>query len=530
MLSKEEIDENISSLHFNEYSELISENYLCRSARMKCIELEYENSMLRAELEKYKSIFSGDLSFEESMNAGLYDTLLNESDIINQNNNDAESAAEKTAGLCDAVISGETGVFEKKVFYSQTNKSVCGKCGNRCVPENGTVKRSLYIRNNEAVLIEEIFPFYCCKECDRLVFDMFSNVKMKRNPLQDGVITAETIAFLIKEKYIMHRSFYTMELYWKQKKFPLNRFMMSRIIENVTVRFLAPLYERIKTELLKSDFIIADVSRIHTFVKDKNKCDLNEAKSVEMFVYRTSEADEKKIVFFYADNGSDDPIGGPRNFLKYYKGILHTDKTEKFEFGNRKFNLIPMWSSIEGILEDEDTDSDSEQSSERIGILLHKIKERYHEEADKDQLQLAVRLTRCGDLTDEIKEIAEQYGEKTDHENIVRISEFIRKNADKLDMFYHDVRISYDNEICREELSVFGSESRIVRLAENSSGYRIPVIIMTILRTIKANRLNPERYLTYYLKNIVNRNGESLPLMPWEAPSECREHMISEII
>ena len=56
MLSKDEIQENTKTLPLEKYGELLSENYLSQSARLKCTELEAENKQLRKELEKFKML------------------------------------------------------------------------------------------------------------------------------------------------------------------------------------------------------------------------------------------------------------------------------------------------------------------------------------------------------------------------------------------------------------------------------------------------------------------------------------------
>lgn len=539
MLSREEIDENTSKIPFREYSEIISENYISRSARLKCIELEYENACLREELEKYKLIACGDMSVREEMNAELYDPVLNESDIVFNKDNRAESLTDMTARVCSMIIEDkaeENILFLKRDYSLRTKKVLCSKCKEECSAEKDRVKRSLHIFRDNAKLTENVFYTYRCKKCGAVALDLFSNVKIKENPLEDGIITAETIAALIKEKYIMHRSLISMELYWRTKKLAFDRQMMSSIITAATDRYFAALYQRLKTELLKSDFIIADSAQIQTCLINEKECKSIESKAFDMFVYRTSETDEKKIVIFDADNEYDDPEMKHESvrqkvFLKDYDGIIHTDKTELFETDDKQYTLIPMWSGAERLLGEAVVSSG--HLSEKMQMtavkcirILQQIKSGYDEESGKNELRLTVRRTRCEDLTDELKEIAQQWSKKAHQGGTTRAFEYITKYSDELELFYYDIRTTYDNEICLEELSGFTADGPVIRMVENNNDYRRTVIIMSILRTIKANGLDPERYLSYYLKNMANPRDNSLPLLPWEAPSECRIHML----
>ena len=61
MLSREEIKENTKCISIQEYSNLIANNHLSRTAREKCIEMEQELQQLRLENEKLRRMIYGDL-------------------------------------------------------------------------------------------------------------------------------------------------------------------------------------------------------------------------------------------------------------------------------------------------------------------------------------------------------------------------------------------------------------------------------------------------------------------------------------
>ncbi len=534
MLNMDEIEDNSRILSFEEYSSILSENYLSQSARLRCLQLEQENASLKKELEKYKTIVKGDISVRQNIISEAFDRMYNESDYVGKKFGMSDVSG-IVGNIYRAVRKGETPSAEYTAvrYYPVYFSGRCSSCGSLCMVHGGKIRTSFYLDDKIFRVKDEAFPVAECSKCKKVILDMYASVVGKRSVIREGSVTPEMAAYIICGKLLMNTSLMSLEMCWRAKKLELPRSFFGYIINEVCDVYFEPLYNRLREELLNSGFITAVCKRVPVCTVNESDGAVADKGGLNMFAYCTAYSDEKHIVVF--DSGKDVPANKEKahlSFLKDYSGILHTDRTGLFSFQKRKFEVIPMWGEAERLINQirngKDAFDNMGEASECISEISQ-IKAVIRDEENVDEeMRLTVRRSNCMDLTDGIIERALTWQRSEKEGGMGEIFEFILKNADELNMFYSDSRTEFDNARCISELNVFGTDQRDPRLLKENSGYHRVMIMMSILRTLEACNLDAQRYIVYFLKNYSNNVRSIEELLPWNAPTECRKLLSSE--
>lgn len=535
MLNMDEIEDNYRVISFEEYSNILSENYLSLSARSKCLQLEQENACLKKELEKYKAIVKGDISVRQNIISEAFDRMYNESDYVGKKYGGSDISG-IVGNIYSSVSSGEipsAAEYSIVRYYPRYFSGRCTFCGGLCMVHGGKIKTSFYIDDKLFRVKDEVFPQAKCSNCEKIILDMYASVVGKRPVIREGSVTPEMAAYIICGKFLMNTSLMSLEMSWRAKKLELPRSFLGYIVNEVCDVYFEPLYNRLREELLGSGFITAACKRVPVCTVNESDGGIIDNGGVNMFVYCSAYSDDKHIVIF--DSGKDVQINKEKahlSFLKDYRGILHTDRTGLFSFKERKFDIIPMWGEFERLInqikDGKDAFDNMGEASECISEICQ-IKAVIRDEENVDEeMRLTVRGSNCMDLTDGIIERALTWQKSEKEGSMGEIFGFILKYADELNMFYSDSRTEFDNARCISELNAFGADKRDPRLLKENSGYHRIMIMMSILRTLEACNLDAQRYIIYFLKNYANNIRSIEEMLPWNAPTECRKLISTE--
>ncbi len=549
MLSKEEIQENTMTISYNEYVSMTTEIKVSKAARTGLLEQQYINDMLKTELEKYKRIAVGDTDEREAVICENYDRVLNDADteqLLYQKKHtepyDTDAELEgmisyiRTFLPCDEIDDHFAYIFRR--YHLQYRNFHCEKCESKYKINSTFPLTTFRFVHNKAMVFDEIFPGYRCEKCGNEIPNLYGAIRQERTVLDNPKITEEVIAYLIVQKYVYHRSFRSLELFWKQQGLHFSAITMCMWVNEVCDRWLVPLYEAMRAELLRREMICTGSRGIRNLTITDNEYVLQDHKMMEVFVYRTHMSEQKPIILFDAVNDyqyfdEDVSYAAPAAFLKGYKGIVHTDQIERFNCPDRQYSLAAMWGMLEERFQTaaevypEEYLDDSEAT--RCLNVLSKIEE-YEQECvrlEDSPVRCKLREKYCRKYTDKLTNKAADFDGKEIGSMLGKAYASVLDYIDELETFFTDPRTRYDNRSCQEELELFGDENRN-RFVYDPDGYKRSLAMLSIMRTVKANGLNPERYLTYYLKNAVQlHQGEKKEkLFPWNCSPRCKEILL----
>jgi transposase len=196
---------------------------------------------------------------------------------------------------------------------------VCPKC-------SGSLHRMSKEERTELVFIPAQFKkvkhvrwIYACRNCEQN--DITTPIIRADAPaplIKGSIASAELVAGIINGKYVN-----ALPLYRQEKEFErLHAYLPRQNMANWVIRcaqdYLAPLYERMRKELLKKDVAHADETTTQVLKEPGRK----PTTQSYMWLYRTGRCDQPIVLFDYQQTRAGKH---PEQFLRDFKGYLHTD-------------------------------------------------------------------------------------------------------------------------------------------------------------------------------------------------------------
>lgn len=198
---------------------------------------------------------------------------------------------------------------------------ICSCCGSMLHEMGTDVREELKIIPAKAVIVRHVQHVYSCRYCENNS-DHVPIVKavIPEPAIKGGFASAETIAHIAVQKFMMASPLYRQEQEWKQNGILLSRQTMSNWLIKACEGWLVPIYERMKEKLLKHRMLHADETSLNV-LKEPGK--QSQGKKSYMWLYRTSGEAEHNIVIY--EYQPDRKQIRPERFLKDFKGYLHAD-------------------------------------------------------------------------------------------------------------------------------------------------------------------------------------------------------------
>lgn len=548
MLTEEIIKAKTVTISRKEYEQLKKKASAYCYYKDNFIELSEVHKEVLAENEKLKRIVEAEHDEKQLMIAERFDFIINEVELINDRKE--FHTTESRSGLKidskwdlhhqiefmrtlmpnDDLDDYMNYIFIRHVYGSDNMR--CPDCKVKLTVYSEYPTVTFRMTGEKAVLTDEIFFGFCCKKCGNKYPNLYEGYKRKNSVISERVVTADTIAQLITYKFTEKYSLYNQEIFWNDLDVKISCHTMARWVKETYEKWLLPLYNMFREELIKSEFIYSGVTDIRKYSLGKNNLSINKENSVYMWLYRTSSYADKKIILFEVTKECTNTY--PLKFLKGYKGIIQTKRLEYYNGISEKVGFAALWEKVRELFEEaleiltpparkgSYAEEGLKMCDEIIGY------ENNFGNVDKD-VKLQLRNAKCKPVIDKLIEWAHDFDrQKKDPGKIGYTGKafyYIIEHEDELKCCLRNAEAEFTDESCRTACLPFTKEEKAFKIIETDSGYDMGMVMYSIMQTITENHLNPVRYLSYYLMNISNlgENQDPHDLLPWNAPDECRE-------
>ena len=213
------------------------------------------------------------------------------------------------------------------IEYTLSEKEqICPECGEAMHPiGKETTREELVFIPASVKIRKHVCTAYGCRSCEK----NGTNTPIIKAPEPEPVIkgsfaSPESVAHLMTEKFVMGSPLYRQEQYWNRKGLLLSRQTMSGWIITAAEVWLAPIYNALKAQLNSLSVLHAD----ETVLQVLHEKDKTPQSNSYMWLYRTS-GDVKHPIVLY-EYQPDRRAKRPADFLKGFKGYLHTDGYEGY--------------------------------------------------------------------------------------------------------------------------------------------------------------------------------------------------------
>ena len=409
----------------------------------------------------------------------------------------------------------------------------CPDCNTKYkVVTKETVKRLKFIPARFEV-VEEVTFVYSCPKCGAM------KRPEKTAPLLKGsVATPSLVAGIINAKYVNGMPLARQEREFARYDLDLSTKTMANWIIQCADRYLQPLYDLMKEELLRSKYLHGDETRIQVIDEPDQKGSTQNW----MWVYLTDESSgsPQMVLFQYERTRAG---YHPKEFLgNLFEGYFTCD-------GYQAYHSLPDGITVTGCMaharrrfdealtvlkkdftKEQLKETTAYQAMARIGIL-YKIEEMIRDKSPEERYE--ERQKQAKPLLEAFFEWLHTLEDSVDRSSLIGEAVLYTLNQEVyLKRYLEDGHLSIDNLAAERSLKNFATGRRNWLFAKSIHGAQASATVYSITETAMLNGLKPYHYLTYVLEKMKDlgpfpEKEAILELLPWSTslPADCHSNL-----
>ena len=422
----------------------------------------------------------------------------------------------------------------KVIEYKLTGTDgYCPDCNTKYkVVTKETVKRLKFIPARFEV-VEEVTFVYSCPKCGAM------KRPEKTAPLLKGsVATPSLVAGIMNAKYVNGMPLARQEREFARYDLDLSTKTMANWIIQCADRYLQPLYDLMKEELLRSKYLHGDETRIQVIDEPDQKGSTQNW----MWVYLTDESSgsPQMVLFQYERTRAG---YHPKEFLgNLFEGYFTCD-------GYQAYHSLPDGITVTGCMaharrrfdealtvlkkdftKEQLKETTAYQAMARIGIL-YKIEEMIREKSPEERYE--ERQKQAKPLLEAFFEWLHTLEDSVDRSSLIGEAVLYTLNQEVyLKRYLEDGHLSIDNLAAERSLKNFATGRRNWLFAKSIHGAQASATVYSITETAMLNGLKPYHYLTYVLEKMKDlgpfpEKEAILELLPWSTslPADCHSNL-----
>lgn len=414
---------------------------------------------------------------------------------------------------------------EEVLLTLPEEERICPRCGHKL---NRVGKE--FVRNEVQFIparlkVKKIYrETFECRNCKKEGNIMMIKTGIPAPVIPHSFASAESVAHIMKEKYVNGVPLYRQEAEWKRLGLELSRATMANWIIIASKEYLIPLKERLHELLLKEHYIHCDETPVLVLNEEGKK---NTTKSY-MWVYANIRESKTPIrIFEYKPTRAG---YNPQIFLDGFHGFVITDGYSGYNNLNgvtnaycwaharRKFvESIP--SNIENVNE-----TLAKQGVDMIGRLFG-----IEKEIDKLEPEEKARIRQ-----ERLKPVVEEFF-KWCEKNLTLVSNgskiakaigYAQNHKKGLSEYLNDGLLPMTNSLDERTIRPFTTGRKNWLFSASPKGAEASAAVYSIIETAKANGIDPYRYLsfifTYLPSQDLIKHPESLDMfLPWSKQTKA---------
>lgn len=222
-----------------------------------------------------------------------------------------------------------------------SDEQICSECGGALHVMGRETLRELKIIPAQAVIVEHRQHIYSCRCCEKNSdHTPIVKAEMPEPVIKGSFASAETVAYIMTQKFVMSVPLYRQEQEWNRVGIMLSRQTMSNWLIRCARDWLEPLYDRLKKRLLEREVLHADETTLQVLHEPGKSA---QSKSY-MWLYRTSGDTDKPVVLY--EYQPDRKWERPETFLKGFSGYLHADGYEGYHNLPDNITVVGCWAHM----------------------------------------------------------------------------------------------------------------------------------------------------------------------------------------
>ncbi len=422
------------------------------------------------------------------------------------------------------------GIPVKKVYLEPSaNECICSQCGAP-MEKIGTefVRRELEIIPARARVIEYYSVNYGCKNCrQNAVTPTIIKGKDGKAHMVYGMASASTVAWVVYQKYCNGMPLYRITQDLDRLGAKISRATLANWVIKNGEAFFTPMYDFFHRKLLGREFAMADETPVQVLHEPERRA---QTKSY-MWLFRSGEDDGVPIVLYkYSETRAGDTAV---DFLDGFQGYLMCDGYSGYN-KVKTAKRLACWAHIRRYLIDaipKGKQLDYTQPAVQGVMYTNQLFDKEDKIRQKYKSFDAIKEAR---LSQE-KPIIEGFLSWLEKQNPVKGSRldkavtYIRNRKEHLATYLEDGRCSFSNNLSENAIRPFVVGRKGWLFCDTPAGAQASAMAYTMVEMAKANKVNPDHYLTFLFEHQPNEkmsDDELEQLAPWnenvKAEIQCR--------
>lgn len=406
------------------------------------------------------------------------------------------------------------------------DEKLCPECGGDMHVMGRDSRRELVIVPAQVKIREHVRLVYTCRDCETDEYGTpIVKAALAEPVIKGSFASPEAIAQIMTQKYVMGSPLYRQEQELHRSGIKLSRQTMSNWLLKATEDWLEPIYGMMKEILVNREVLHADETTLQVLHEPDKAA---QSKSY-MWLYRTSgDTDDPTVLFDYQP---DRKTKRPVEFLKGFKGYLHTDGYEAYHSLGNGIIVVGCWAharrkfdeALNSMPEKERAGSDAlrgKQYCDRLFML-----ERESANMDRNE-----RYRKRQELS---KPVVEEFFRWVSSIGVLPKSaiglarHYVLSQKKYLERYLMDGRLEISNNRAERSIKPFVIGRKNFLFANTPRGARASAVMYSIIETAKENGLDPYKYLVYVFQKAPNsdvpNNVNSIEaLLPWFVPERLK--------
>lgn len=420
------------------------------------------------------------------------------------------------------------------IRYEVETDGGCPVCEGDLIKVGSKVVRSEVVYEPAVLkVVQHVQDIYKCKNCGRdgseNPKDTFVKAGTPKPVLPHSIVSPSVAARILYQKYDMGIPLNRQEKDWYNLGFVVNRQTMANWVIRICEEWLSPICERIHRQLLKSEVLHCDETRI--------QCNKEEGKkpSSQSFIWVLCSGQEETYqgaVFRYTRSR-----GGhhAKKLMKGFHGTLVTDAYAGYEKVEDITRALCFAHVRRYWIESIPLDSKGKEIPGSMGAIGRKWCDKlFRIERElkhlKPEERLAERKRRSKPEFEAYYEWINEISTKiTTNEKLTKAITYSLNQRKYLGTFLENGQIPISNNWNESKLRNYAVARRAWLFADSAKGAEASATAYTLVETAKMNQLDVYKYIEFLLEMMPNtdyiRNPRLLDAyLPWSdrLPEECR--------
>jgi len=407
------------------------------------------------------------------------------------------------------------------------DESVCACCGGPLheLPGMDEVRQELKIVPATVTLVKHVRVKYGCRQCERhAAASPIVTAPMPTPAFPKSLASPSAVAFIMSQKFVEGLPLYRQEQSLARLGVTLSRQTLANWML-AGAAWLAPLYDRMRDQLLARDILHADETTLQVLREPGRAA----TTASYLWLYRTGRDGPPIVVYEYQPTRAR---AHPAAFLQDFTGYLHVDGYPGYE-GIDGVTPVGCWAHARRYFTEAlaALPASARQAGRPMAAeegltfcnRLFRIERDLHEATPAERL--AGRLQHSRPVLNAFQAWLERQAQAALPKSAFgQAITYCRNQWAKLTVFLQDGRLECDNNRAERSIKPFVIGRKNWLFANTPAGATASAQIYSVIETAKENGLHPYVYLTYLFERLPDATTDQLDdLLPWSTtlPATC---------